>query len=82
MLALQQIMPMIGEIAGANQVMKIKRLSVLPTGGDGESFARKAIATAEQVRAATGVDVADLARRLGGAPTPPKSLPSKPKGGE
>ena len=81
-LALQQMMPMIGEIAGANQVMKIKRLSVLPTGGDGESFARKAIATAEQVRAATGVDVADLARRLGGAPTPPQSLPSTPKGGE
>jgi flotillin len=68
-LALQQVMPLIAEIAGANQVVKIKQISVLPSGGDdGASLARKAIATAEQIRAATGVDVTDVLRRLGGAP--------------
>ncbi|HEU4536190.1 MAG TPA: hypothetical protein VFS00_18830, partial [Polyangiaceae bacterium] len=42
--------------------------SVLPPEGDG-SLAKRALAAREQIRAVTGVDVADIARRLGaGAP--------------
>lgn len=66
-LALQQILPLAGEIAGANRVVKIRKLSVLPPEGDA-SFARRAIAANEQIRAVTGVDVATIARRLGVGP--------------
>jgi flotillin len=79
-LALQQILPLAGEIAGANRIMKIKKLSVLP-GGEQSALARKAIGTSEQIRAMTGIDVSDIARRLGGAEpaaAAPK-LPPKPK---
>ncbi len=69
-LALQQILPLAGEIAGANRTVKIRKLTVLPPGGDGASFAKRAIATSEQIRAVTGVDVADLARRFGAAAGP------------
>jgi flotillin len=66
----------LAEIAGAGQAIKIKQITVLPSGGDaGAPLARKAIATAEQIRAATGVDVAELLRRLGGTPAAP-ALPS------
>jgi flotillin len=75
-LALQQVMPLIAEIAGANQAVKIRQISVLPSSGDdGASLARKAIATAEQIRAATGVDVTDVLRRLGGTSANPPALP-------
>ncbi len=70
LLALQQMIPMLPEITGARRPTKISTLSVLPNadGGDG-SFAQKAIAAAEQIRAATGVDLAALARKAG-AETP------------
>lgn len=73
-LVLQQLMPLAGDIAGVGKPMKIRRLTFLPEGGEG-STAQKAITTAEQIRAATGVDLADIARRLGGASAaapPPK----------
>jgi flotillin len=80
-LALQQMMPLLGLIAGADQPMKIKQLSVLP-GGDGESgLARKAILAAEQIRAATGVDLTEIGRRLGGgtaAALPPAPAAAPP----
>jgi flotillin len=67
-LALQQILPLAGEIAGASRVVKIRKLSLLPPEGDG-SLAKRALAAREQIRAVTGVDVADLARRMaGGSP--------------
>lgn len=91
LLALQQMMPLLPHIAGARSPVKIGSLSVLPS-GDG-SFAQKAIALNEQLRATTGVDLTDLVARLGAgqtvtvtpqphaAPPPPPAVgaPTKPK---
>ena len=77
-LILQQLMPMVAEIAGANRPVKISKLSVLPSGGgEGADLARKAISASEQIRAATGLDLAELAKRLGNAPAA-KGLPAPP----
>lgn len=73
-LVLQQLMPLASSIAGVGKPMKIRRLTFLPE-GDGGSGAKKAITTMEQIRAATGVDVAEIGRRLSGSapPPPPKT---------
>jgi flotillin len=74
-LVLQQLMPLAAEIAGANRGITIQKLSVLPGGGaEGTELARKAIAAAEQIRAATGLDLAEVAKRLG-APALPAAKP-------
>jgi len=79
-LALQQMIPLVEHIAGARRPVKIKKLSVLPSSGDSEpSLARKAIAAAEQIRAATGIDFADMARRVGAPALPPKPAPKPTK---
>lgn len=76
-LVLQQLMPLAGDIAGVGKPMKIRRLTFLPEGGS-DSAAQKAITTVEQIRAATGVDLADIARRMsGGAPAAPPAKPAK-----
>ncbi len=67
-LALQKLLPLIGDIAGARQKLTIGKVTVLPGGGgDGASqLARSAIGAAAQFQAATGVDVVDaLTKRLG-----------------
>ncbi len=75
LLALQQMMPLLPHIAGVRVPMRIGTLSVLPS--DSGSFAQKAIALTEQVRAATGVDLTELVGRIGAAPTAP-ALPAAP----
>ncbi|MBN2197295.1 MAG: flotillin family protein [Polyangiaceae bacterium] len=66
-LALQNLLPLIGNIAGAHQTLAIGRVTVLPTAGtDGAGAARTVIGASEQIRAATGVDLAGIARKLGG----------------
>jgi flotillin len=85
-LALQKLMPLVGAIAGIGQKLTIRKLTVLPSQGGPEGaashgagdFARTAIGTAEQLRAATGIDLAAVARRLGGGP--PKLDPPKREG--
>jgi flotillin len=71
------MMPLVNEIAGGNQVVKIQKLSILPAGsaGEGEPLARRAIAAAEQIRAATGVDLAEVLQRVGGGTHAPPPLP-------
>ncbi len=69
-LVLQQLMPLAGIIAGVDKPMKIRKLTFLPESSE-SSGARKAITTMEQIRAATGVDVAEIGRRLGGTSSPP-----------
>jgi flotillin len=67
-LALQKLLPLVWSISGAGSALPVRRMTFLPRtrgGGDGE-WAKKAIATAEQLRAATGIDVAAVARRLAG----------------
>jgi flotillin len=73
-LALQKLLPLIGDIAGARQKLTIGKVTVLPGGGDGASqLARSAIGAAAQLQAATGVDVVDaLTKRLGAAGTSEK----------
>lgn len=65
-LALQNLLPLISQVAGAHHQLTIGKLSVLPAEGAGSDIARKAIGAAEQLHAATGVDVAGIARKLGG----------------
>jgi flotillin len=66
-LALQKLLPLVGAIAGAEQKMTVRKVTFLPTpqAHGVEDFARKAIGSAEQLKAATGVDLAAIARRLG-----------------
>jgi flotillin len=77
-LVFQQMMPLVGDIAGAGQTVKIKQLTVLPSGGGDAGLARRVISASEQIRAATGVDVASVLHRLGGSEPPP--LPPAKKG--
>ena len=68
-LALQQVIPLLAKVAGAGHPLVVKKVSVLPgtdAGAPGEGFAKAAIGASEQIKAATGVDIAGLARRLGG----------------
>lgn len=66
-LALQNLLPLLGRIAGADHALAIKKLSVLPPDGSaGSELARKAIGATEQIRAATGVDLGGVAKKFGG----------------
>ncbi len=65
-LALQNLLPMLSHISGAHHSLTIGKLTILPTSGDGSDFARKAIGASEQIRAATGVDLTGVAKKLGG----------------
>jgi flotillin len=79
-LVLQKLFPLVGAIAGVGQKLTVRKLAVLPSAeppdgrraGEGEELARRAIRTAEELRAATGIDLAGLARRLGGPPSKPE----------
>jgi flotillin len=72
-LVVQKLMPLVQHIAGAQQKVSVRKLTVLPThhAGEDEGLARKAIGVNEQLRAATGVDLGQVMRRLGAAPPPP-----------
>jgi flotillin len=74
-LVFQKLLPLVGAISGGDKKVVIRKLTVLPVEhGDGSNanWARKAIATAEQLRAATGIDVGAMARKLSGPTVPPK----------
>jgi len=72
-LVVQKLLPLAQHIAGSHQKVTIRKLTVLPVKGDsgGDDIARKAISASEQLRAATGVDLGQVMRRLGAAPPPP-----------
>ncbi len=82
-LALQKVLPLVGAISGANRKLGVRKVTVLPKGED-KDFARSAIGTTEQLRAATGIDLAAIAKRLGqgaaAAGPPPSPVPVKPDG--
>jgi flotillin len=66
-LALQSLLPLLPSVAGAGRELTIDRLSVLPAqGAAGADLARSTIGASEQIRAATGVDLAAVVKRLGG----------------
>jgi hypothetical protein len=63
---LQQVMPLLAQVAGAAHRLEVGKVTVLPggTSGNGDGFARSAISANEQIKAATGVDLAAAAKRL------------------
>ena len=65
-LVLQKLLPLVNSITGADRKLAVQKLTVLPqhTDGDGD-WAKRAISTNEQLRAATGVDLKAIARRFG-----------------
>jgi flotillin len=64
-LTLQNILPMIQRISGADHVLQVRKVTVLPqTKGQEESLTRKLIGANEQLKAAAGVDLGAVARRL------------------
>jgi flotillin len=66
-LALQNLLPMLAHVAGAHHSLSISKMSVLPSSDSaGGELARTAIGAGEQIRAATGVDLSGIARKLGG----------------
>jgi flotillin len=67
-LVLQKLLPLVGAMSGGGKSVVIKKLTVLPAGGGSSDFARRAISTAEQLKAATGIDVAAVTKRFAGAP--------------
>jgi flotillin len=83
-LALQQVIPLLTQVSGAGRKLVVKKVSVLPPGsGEGGDFARSAIAASEQIKAAMGVDLPAIARRLerGEAMVPgPAAKPRVPDG--
>jgi flotillin len=64
-LALQNLLPLLSQVAGVYHPLSISKVSVLPAEVAGGDIARKAIGAAEQIRAATGIDLAGAARKLG-----------------
>jgi len=71
-LSLQQVMPLLAEVSGAGRQLTVNKVTVLPgsDGGSGSSIARAAITASEQIKAATGVDLAAAVRRLEPKPGP------------
>jgi len=74
-LVLQKLLPLLGKIAGSQRPLQVARMTVLPSAQTpGADVARLSVAATEQLKAVTGVDVAQLARglvtRLDGATLP------------
>jgi flotillin len=63
-MALQQVIPLLSQVAGSGRALEVHKVSVLPPDGEGGGgFAKAAIRAAEQIKAATGLDLAALAER-------------------
>lgn len=76
-LVLQKLLPLASQVSGADQKLQASKVTFLAGGsGHEEDWSRKAVASAEQLRAATGIDLAAVAKRLSAAPPP--STPPKP----
>lgn len=63
---LQQVMPLLAQVAGATHRLEVGKVTVLPGGAGDGGFARAAISASEQIKAATGVDLAAAAKRMQG----------------
>ena len=77
-LVLQQLVPLLSMVAGADRKTRIEQWTVLPSASGGGDFAQKAIIASEQIRAATGVDFAQIANRFGRGNEPPPAPPPAP----
>jgi flotillin len=65
-LVLQKLLPLLGQITGSGHPLDVARMTVLPSGAAGSvsDLARQAIGANEQLKAVTGVDLAELARSV------------------
>lgn len=63
-LVLQKLLPLAGAVAGVGHALDVKKLTVLPR--DNGSLAKQLVSGNEQVRAVTGVNLAEVARRVAG----------------
>ena len=63
-LVVQKLLPLAHAIAGAQQKITIRKLTILPAEDGGSDFARATIGAAAKLKAATGIDVSGVARRL------------------
>ncbi|MEZ4385770.1 MAG: SPFH domain-containing protein [Nannocystaceae bacterium] len=78
-LLMQKLVPLMRTVSGTIGDLKVDRMTVLPaglTGSDGEApLAAKLLGYAEQIKAATGVDVPKIVRDRFGDETPPRRPP-------
>jgi flotillin len=76
-LVLQKLLPFVEAVSGAQSKLVVRKLTVLPqAGAQGDDWTRKAISTTEQLRAATGIDLGAMARRMAApAPVPAPGTP-------
>ncbi len=77
-LLMQKLVPVLQQVAGTIGQLRVDRLTVIGNGGangEGESLAGKLVSTNEQIKAATGVDVAGVLRQKVGTPERPKTSP-------
>lgn len=66
-LALQNLLPLLSQVAGAHHPLRVGKMSFLPlSGAPGSEMARGAIGANEQIRSATGVDLLGVAKKFGG----------------
>lgn len=65
-LALQNLLPLLSSVAGADQKLVVRKVALLSADAPGANAARNIVGAAEQVRAATGVDLTAMAKRFGG----------------
>jgi flotillin len=65
-LVLQKLLPLLGQITGSGRPLEVARMTVLPLGAAGSvsDLARHAVGANEQLKAVTGVDLAQLARSV------------------
>ena len=79
---MQPVIPLLTQVSGAGRKLVVQKVSVLPSSAaNGGDFARSAIAATEQIKAAMGVDLPAIARRLERAettvqPPSPKARPA------
>jgi flotillin len=62
---LQNLLPLLSSVAGSDQKLVVRKVSLIPPEAAGSAAARTAVGAVEQVRAATGVDLMQLAKRFG-----------------
>ena len=66
-MTLQRVIPLLNQVSGAGRKLSVDKVTVLPANGDaGGDFAKAAISASEQLKAAIGLDVTQLAKRLEG----------------
>jgi len=64
--ALQSILPVLTQLTGAEHSLKIARLTILPAGAQAaDGMSRKLMGANEELKAATGIDLASVAKKLG-----------------